>query len=132
MNCFRIAAVVLALGAGFAVAQEKKGGEREGFVPMFTVKDLRGVKVTEAVKKPGTVKEGVLDLNPEGKTGDMTLWTEKEYGDVTLAFDWRWSGPAKKMQRPIILPNGEEKKDENGKPVMVEIEERDSGIYLRG
>ena len=137
MNRFRIAAplvLAVALGAGLAVAQEKKGPGTppEGFTALFNGKDLSGFKATDAVQKNWTVKDGVLDLSPEGKKGDLTLWTEKQYGDVTLAFDWRWSGPAKKMPRPIILPSGDEKRDENGKPVTVEIEERDSGIYLRG
>src|SRR5262249_45263826 len=33
---------------------------------------------------------------------------------------------------PIILPDGTHKKDENGKEIKVEIEDVDSGIYLRG
>jgi hypothetical protein len=139
MKCFRIAiapvlAVVLALGAGFALAQERKeeGRPPAAFTALFNGKDLSGFKVTDAVRKHWTVKDGVLDLNPEGKKGDLTLWTEQQFGDVTLLLDWRWSGPAKKMQRPVILPSGDEKKDENGKTVTVEIEERDSGIYLRG
>ena len=34
--------------------------------------------------------------------------------------------------RPLILPNGEEKKDGEGKVVTEEVRELDSGIYLRG
>lgn len=140
MNRFRIAtplvlAVALMFSAGLAIAQEKKGQSTppEGFTALFNGNDLSGFKVNDQIKKHWTVKEGVLDLNPEGKQrGDLALWTEKQFGDVTLVFDWRWSGPAQKMKRPVILPSGDEKKDENGKPVMVEIEERDSGIYLRG
>src|SRR5438105_13210613 len=33
---------------------------------------------------------------------------------------------------PIILPDGSHKKDENGKEIKIEIEDVDSGIYLRG
>jgi hypothetical protein len=139
MRCFRIAAspvlaVVFALTAGLVLAEDKKAENTppEGFTALFNGKDLTGFKASEQQGKHWTVKDGVLDLNPEGKKGDMTLWTEKQFADLTLTFDWRWSGPAKKMPRPIILPSGDEKMDENGKPVTVEIEERDSGIYLRG
>src|SRR5262249_50193442 len=33
---------------------------------------------------------------------------------------------------PVILPDGSHKKDENGKEVRIDIEDVDSGIYLRG
>lgn len=106
----------------------------EGFTALFNGKDLTGFVVSEAQAKHWTVKDGVLELNPANQTvkGDLTLWTKEQFGDVTLQFEWKWVGPAKKMQRPIILPSGDEKKDDSGKPVTVEVEERDSGIYLRG
>jgi hypothetical protein len=106
----------------------------EGFKPLFNGEDLAGWKADDVQKKHWTVKDGVLDLNPVGAPAgkDITLWSQDEFGDVTIMLDWRWSGPAKKMQRPILLPSGDEKKDESGKPVTVEIEERDSGVYLRG
>ena len=106
----------------------------EGFKPLFNGKDLSGWKVDDVQAKHWTVKDGVLDLNPVGAPAgkDITLWSKDEFGDVTIMVDWRWSGPAQKKHQPILLPSGDEKKDENGKIVTVEIEERDSGIYLRG
>src|SRR5436190_18396349 len=52
---------------------------------------------------------------------------------MVMMIDWRWVGPAQKMQRPYIDPaTGEEKKDANGKVMSEEVLEYDSGIYLRG
>jgi hypothetical protein len=127
------ALVAVALAAVFVNAADN--APPAGFKPLFNGKDLSGWKVDEVQKKHWTVKEGgVLDLNPEGAPAgkDITLWSKDEFGDVTIMLDWRWSGPAKKMHRPILLANGDEKKDEKGNPVTVEIEERDSGVYLRG
>ena len=106
----------------------------EGSKPLFNGKDLSGWKADDVQKKHWTVKEGVLDLNPVGAPSgkDITLWSQDEFGDVTIMLDWRWSGPAQKKHQPILLPSGDEKKDETGKIVTVEIEERDSGVYLRG
>lgn len=106
----------------------------EGFKPLFNGDNLNGWKADDVQKKHWTVKEGVLDLNPVGAPSgkDITLWSQDEFGDVTIMLDWRWSGPAQKKHQPILLPSGDEKKDETGKIVTVEIEERDSGVYLRG
>jgi len=54
------------------------------------------------------------------------LWSKKSYKDFTLVFDWRWSAKGEMMKRPIIGADG----NETGE--MVEVEELDSGIYLRG
>jgi hypothetical protein len=63
-------------------------------------------------------------LKHDGKSTD--LWSEKEYGDFMLAFDWRWSAPGPLMKRPVIGPDGKETGEQ------VEVQELDSGIYLRG
>ena len=109
-------------------------GPPEGFDQLFNGKDLTHFKASEAQKKQWTIKDGgVLEFNPAGKKGEMTLWTEKEYGDLVLALDWRWVGPANKMQRPYLDPaTGDEKKDANGKVMAEEVLEYDSGVYVRG
>lgn len=125
-----VAAVLL---AGVMAARGEDGAPPEGFVPLFNGKDLSGFKASDAQKKQWTVKDGVLDYNPQGKKGEMTLWTEKEFGDLTLMFDWRWQGPAQKMQRPHLDPaTGDEKKGADGKVITEEVLEYDSGVYLRG
>jgi hypothetical protein len=106
----------------------------EGFEALFNGKDLTNFKASDAQKKQWVIKgDGVLEFNPTGKRGEMTLWTEKEFGDFTLAFDWKWMGPAQKIQRPHLDPaTGEEKKDASGKVMNEEVLEYDSGIYVRG
>lgn len=107
----------------------------EGFTALFNGKDLSNFKADENQKKFWTVKAGVLDLakNDLKPRKDLTLWSEQEFGDLTIMIDWRWSGQPYKIKHPIILPNGEYKKDENGKVIEVEIDEAgDSGVYLRG
>ena len=47
--------------------------------------------------------------------------------------EWRWEGPSQgRIERPIIEPDGSYRLDEDGERVTVLVEERDSGIYLRG
>ncbi len=74
---------------------------------------------------------GILKHTGEkGKTSD--LWTKEDYQDFTLVFDWRWFGRGEMKAQPIVLPDGTDKLGADGEKELVEIEELDSGIYLRG
>jgi hypothetical protein len=95
----------------------------QGFKPLFDGKSLAGWKHHEGIDnwqvKPGIIKH-------TGKGGKTThLWTEGEYGDFTLVFDWRWSGRGETKTQYHILPDGT-----RGEPAVVE--ELDSGILMRG
>ncbi len=73
--------------------------------------------------KPG--RPGRRESSTMAVPGD--LWSEKSYGDFVLMADWRWVGDSQGMkERPIIGDDGRNTGE------TVEVEERDSGIYLRG
>src|SRR5437870_7485366 len=70
-------------------------------------------------------------MNKDGKSTD--LWSEKEYGDLELICDWRFTAKPKKQLRAVILPSGDYALDDEGKQKTVEVDDAgDSGIYLRG
>ncbi len=99
------------------------GVKAAGYTRIFDGKSLAGWKHT-----PDTTNwfatQGILKHN--GKKGAINdLWTEKSYRDFTLVCDWRWSGRGPMKQQPVVQPDG----SENGR---AEVEELDSGIYLRG
>ena len=104
------------------VANEK-GIKAAGFTKIFTGGTLDGWK-----HEPKTENwKGLLGvLKHNGKTGPINdLWSEKSYKDFTLVFDWRWSGRGPTKNQPVVMPDGSNKGTH-------EIEEFDSGIYLRG
>lgn len=104
------------------VANEK-GVKEAGFTRIFDGKTLNGWKT-----KPDTSNWKAVGgiLKHDGKPGAITdLWSEKSYKDMILVCDWRWSGRGPQMARPLVMPDG----SENG---QAEVEEFDSGIYLRG
>ncbi len=71
-------------------------------------------------------------LKHNGLPGEIKdLWTEKEYGDFSMVFDWRWTGRGQKKEQPLIGADGNNIV-ENGQPKTALIEEMDSGVYLRG
>ncbi|HLX61846.1 MAG TPA: DUF1080 domain-containing protein [Planctomycetota bacterium] len=107
----------------------------EGFTALFNGKDLSGWKAPEGDNGHWKVVDGVIDYDgkSEAKTPEKHLWTEKEYGDITLQIDWKWTGKPYKIKHPIIQPDGTYKKDEKGVVIQQEIDEAgDSGVYLRG
>lgn len=94
-----------------------------GFTKIFDGNSLNGWKHTPETANWRAI-HGILKHN--GKPGPVKdLWTEKSYGDFTLVCDWRWSGRGPLKPVPLIQPDG----SDNG---TAEVEELDSGIYLRG
>jgi Domain of Unknown Function (DUF1080) len=109
----------------------------KGFTSLFNGKDYIGWKVPEGDEDiHWKVIDGVMDHDgrTEAKGGrDHSLWTEKSYKDFVLLVDWRLkTDPGFRWSVPILLPDGSSKKDADGNEVKVEIEDVDSGIYLRG
>src|SRR5262249_28346482 len=106
----------------------------DGFVSLFNGTDFTHWKVPEGDNGHWKIAGGVIDYDAKSEAkGDKNLWTEKSFKDFVLRIDWRLkTDPGYKNRVPIILPDGNHKKDENGKEIRVEIEDVDSGIYLRG
>jgi hypothetical protein len=99
------------------------GVKAAGFTKIFDGTTLNGWKHTPDISNWKAI-HGIIKHN--GQKGPINdLWTEKSYGDFTLVCDWRWSGRGPQKSQPKVMPDG----SNNG---TVEIEEFDSGIYLRG
>jgi hypothetical protein len=110
-------------------------GDDAGFVSLFNGKDLSGWKVPKGDNGHWKVVDGVIDYDArsESKGTDRCLWSDKSYRDFVLELDWRLKpGPGFVWKVPELLPDGKPKRDANGKQVQVEIEDMDSGVYVRG
>lgn len=107
-------------------AANDEGARQAGFTRIFDGKTLEGWESEEGDKNHWLPLNGILKYDGRSEAKDKDLWSSGEYGDFTLIFDWRWAAPGPLMQRPIIGPDGKE----TGK--TVEVQELDSGIYLRG
>jgi hypothetical protein len=113
-------------------SSQKKG--EAGFTPLYNGKHLAGWK-----SDPGHVghwqpRGEVLHYDGKSKAKDKNLWTEKSYGDLTMICEWRWAGKAShQKKRPLLDPaTGDTKMGADGKPIVVLVDELDSGIYFRG
>lgn len=106
----------------FPPTANEEGARQGGFTKIFDGSTLAGWDHQPADLESWKPVNGILKYN--GKARD--LWSVKEYGDFMLAFDWRWAAPGPVMKRPIIGPDGKETGEQ------VDVQELDSGIYLRG
>ena len=107
----------------------KQANHSADFKPLFNGLNLSNWIIPEEHANNWKVEGTKIVHNGSG--GD--LWSKKTFTNFDLICDWRWSGPHQGNQkRWIILPSGEYAVNENGERATVSIEERDSGIYLRG
>lgn len=123
--------VALLLGTALFVQAEEPP---RGFQSLFNGKDLSGWKVPKGDNGHWKVVNGVIDYDAKSEArGDKALWSDESYKDFILRVDWRLKNePGLKHGVPVILPDGSNKKGANGQPELVEINDVDSGIYLRG
>lgn len=106
-----------------------------GFTVLFNGKDFSGWKVPVGDNGHWKIIDGgVIDYDAKSEAKkDKNLWTEKSYKNFILQLDWRLkTDPGFKNKVPVILPDGTHKKDESGKEIRLDIEDVDSGIFLRG
>ncbi|GJQ28574.1 MAG: hypothetical protein HBSAPP03_04580 [Phycisphaerae bacterium] len=101
----------------------------EGFVPLFSGLDFDGWKFEEAHRGHFTANDNVIAFDGQGPD----LWSTRSFKNFVLIADWRWTAKPTPTPRPVILPDGTDKKNPDGTTAMVEIPDAgDSGIYLRG
>jgi hypothetical protein len=110
--------------------------EAKGFVPMYPGLDLAGWKQVPGQAGHWQPKDWVLHYDGKCEATpdrEKHLWTAKEYGDFEMVVDWRFPNKPVKKKHPIVLANGDDKLDENGQPVLREVDDAgNSGILLRG
>jgi hypothetical protein len=105
----------------------------EGFRVLYNGLDLRGFKQAPGHENHWRAKNWILDYDGNSRAEDKNLWTEQEFGNFTLIVDWRLPAEPTTAQVPVILPDGSEATDSDGKPKTIPVQNAgDSGIYLRG
>ncbi len=105
----------------------------QGFRSLYNGLDLRGWKQEPGHQGHWMAKDWILDYDGKSQAEDKALWTEEEFGDFILIVDWKQPAEPKYDNVPVVLPDGSNAVDEDGRPVMVPVlDGGDSGIYLRG
>ena len=103
------------------------------FVSLYNGIDLSGWKAHAGLIGHWKPNDWQLDYDGQATGDEKNLWTDETFKDFTLMIDWRWQGTYEKTtKRPVILPSGEEAKNEDGTIQQMDVSIADSGIYLRG
>jgi hypothetical protein len=130
-TAYHLFATTLLFCLGFATSLPAQSPA--GFASLFNARDFTGWKLPEGDKGHWKIENGVIDYDALSEApGQKNLWTEKPYKDFILRLDWRLKSTPFQYKGNIILPDGSEKLDENGKPIVIEFPDADSGILLRG
>jgi hypothetical protein len=130
--------LLLALAFGIVTveaASKKLNRPPEGFRALFNGKDFTNWRVDPLDGGHWKIIEGVIDYDAQSEAPDRNnknLWTTKDYGDFELFIDWRIKRTTGLYPMPIVLPDGSEKLDADGKMIKIPTPNADSGIYLRG
>jgi len=133
--CLVGAGLVLALGPVVSTPHAQSGPPA-GFVSIFNGKDLTGWKIPVGDNGHWKVVDGVIDYDaaseaPQGT--DKSLWTEKAYKNFVARVDWRIKAtPFINKNMRIVMPDGHDKLDENGKVINISAPDSDSGFMIRG
>ena len=151
--CFLAAGVVLTLGP-VAVTTGAQSAPPAGFVSIFNGKDLTGWKIPEgdgghwkvldaaaceaavprAAGAPAAQPSGAcIDYDASSMAKDKNLWTVKSYKNFELMVDWRIKEtPYTSKNMKIVMPDGTNKKDSQGREIKLVAPDSDSGIVPRG
>ena len=120
--------------SSLTVSTGAQSGPPAGFVSIFNGKDLSGWKIPEGDNGHWKVLDGVIDYDAGSEAvKDKNLWTVKPYKNFVARVDWRIkSTPYISKNMRIVMPDGHDKLDENGKPIQITAPDSDSGFILRG
>ncbi|MGE9267184.1 MAG: 3-keto-disaccharide hydrolase [Verrucomicrobiales bacterium] len=105
-----------------------------GFRTLLGGAELSDWKLPEESKGHWVAKDGwIIAYDGASQAKEKNLWSKEEFGDVQIVCDWRWAGPGEPRLRPYIdRETGAKVLTADGKVKQIEVEELDSGIYLRG
>ena len=111
-----------------------QGQAPAGFVSLFNGRDLTGWTIPEGDNGHWKVVEGAIDYDARSEAAkDKNLWSQKEYKDFVLRVDWRIKEtPFRNKNARIVMSDGHDKVDENGKVIQIDIPDSDSGVFIRG
>ena len=107
--------------------------KEQGFRSLYNGLDLRGWKRVAGNENHWRAKNWVLNYDGKSEAKDKNLWTQEEFGNFILIVDWRLPAEPGTEQVPVILADGSEATDSEGKGLTASVPVAgDSGIYLRG
>ena len=105
-----------------------------GYVSLYNGQDMRGWNLKEEEKdywQPDDWR--LVSTGKTVRSSKEFLWTENEYKDFKLIVDWRFTGEPVAKDVPVIMPDGTQAKEREGKKINVPVRYAgEGGIIIRG
>ena len=134
----KVRIVEIPFGSAMEEAMYQPSGKKDdfaelGFRSLLAEGDLSQWKMEPGHEGHWTVVDG-WKIAYDGKSGakEKDLWGKEDLKDFELICDWRFVSKGKPKKQPVILPNGLDMRGPKDEVMKVEIEDLDSGIYVRG
>lgn len=134
----KVRIVELPYGAAKKEAMFQPSGKKDdfkemGFSNLLGNGDLSQWKMDTGHEGHWTVVDGwKIAYDGKSEAEDKSLWGLADLKDFELICDWRFTSEGERKKQPIVLPNGLDMRGPKDEVMRMEIEELDSGIYLRG
>lgn len=134
----KVRIVEIPFGAKKEEAMYQPSGKKDDFEALGFRDLLAGGNLSQWKMEPGheghwTVVDGwKVAYDGKSKAKDKSLWGKKDLKDFELICDWRFTSEGKPKKQPIVLPNGMDMRGAKDEVMTMEVEDLDSGIYLRG
>lgn len=105
----------------------------KGFRDLLKNGDLSQWKMDTGSEGHWTVKDGwKIAYDGKSEAKEKNLWGREDLENFELICDWRFRGKGSMKAQPIVLPNGLDMRGPKDEVMRTEVEDLDSGIYLRG
>lgn len=104
-----------------------------GFKSLMAKGDLSQWKMDAGQEAHWVAQDGwKIAYDGKSEAQDKNLWGQDDLKDFELVCDWRFAGKGPIKAQPIVLPNGLDMRGAKDEVMRAEVEELDSGVYLRG
>lgn len=116
------------------LSSEQVATKDRGFVSLYNGRDIgKHWELLPGHRGHWTAEDWLISYDGESEEERKSLWSKEEYGDFTLMADMKFTGQPEIAESPVVLPTGDNLKNEDGSNKMVVVPYAgDTGIYVRG
>ncbi|SHE93755.1 protein of unknown function [Fodinibius roseus] len=116
------------------LASEQVATKDRGFVSLYNGRDVgRHWELLPGHRGHWTGEDWLINYDGGSEEERKSLWSKGKYADFILTADMKFTGRPEMAESPVVLPNGENLKTEDGSNKTVVVPYAgDTGIYVRG
>ncbi len=116
------------------LSSEQVANKDRGFVSLYNGRDVgKHWELLPGHRGHWTAEDWLINYDGKSEEERKSLWSKEEYGDFILMADMKFTGHPEMAESPVVLPTGDNLKNEDGSNKMVVVPYAgDTGIYVRG